>query len=255
MHIVITGASSGIGDAIARAFDDGDSRLTLIARRAKRLEALAGELSVDCHVQPADLSDPDAFVAALDGAEAALGPIDALINNAGIQYVEPTAGIDAERIRRLIDDDLTTPLVGIHRVLPGMLERGRGCIVNIASMAGITHTPGMAHYNAAKAGLGAASESMRVELQGTGVHVLTVYPGPVTSAMESAARSAYAESPALRNVPTGTPAVLARRIRRAMEKESARVVYPGVYGVSRYTRVLSQWMVDRFTPALRDERG
>lgn len=255
MHIVVTGASSGIGDAIARAFDAAENRLTLIARRAERLEALAAELSAPCHVEPADLSDPERFLTALDNAEAAHGPVDVLINNAGIQYVEPTAGVDPDRIRTLLDVDLTSPLVGIRRVLPGMLERGRGHIVNIASMAAITPTPGMAHYNAAKAGLAAASESLRVELRGTGVGVLTVYPGPVTTPMETAARASFVDSPAVRNVPTGTSAILARKIVAAVERDRPRVVYPGIYALTRYTRVLSQWVTDRFTPALRADRG
>lgn len=255
MHIVVTGASSGIGDAIARAFDAPEHRLTLIARRADRLEALAADLGATCHVEPADLSDPAAFVAALDAAEALHGPVDVLVNNAGIQYVEPTAGVDADRIRTLLDVDLTSPLVGIRRVLPGMLERGRGHIVNISSMAGITPTPGMTHYNAAKAGLAAASESLRVELRGTGVGVLTVYPGPVTTPMEQAARASFVDSPAVRSVPTGTAEGLARRIKAAVDRDAARVIYPGVYGLSRYTRVLSQWITNRFTPALRADRG
>lgn len=250
MHIVITGASSGIGDAIARALGTAEHRLTLIARRADRLEALAEAIPATCHVEPADLSDPAAFVAALDAAEAAHGPIDALINNAGIQYVEATAGVGPERIHTLLTVDLESPLVGIHRVLPGMLDRGRGHIVNIASMAAITPTPGMAHYNAAKSGLAAASESLRVELAGTGVSVLTVYPGPVSTPMEAAARGSYTDSFGLRHVPTGQADVLARKIERAMARGSARVVYPGIYGITRYTRVISQWVTDRFTPSL-----
>lgn len=255
MHVVITGASSGIGAALVRELGGEGRRLTLVARRADALEALAGEVPAECLVRPADLSTPAAFTAALDDAEAAHGPVDVLINNAGVQYVEPTAGVSAERIERLLTVDLTSPLVGIGRVLPSMLARGQGTIVNVASMAGLVPTPGMAHYNAAKAGLGAASESLRVELRGTGVNVLTVYPGPVTTAMEQAARAAYVDSAGVRNVPTGDAVVLARKIHRGVERGAGRIVYPGVYGLARYARVMSQWVVDRFTPALADGRG
>ncbi len=255
MHIVITGASSGIGASLVRALGGEGRRLTLVARREAALQALAGEVAAECFVRPADLSDPAAFTAALDDAEAKHGPVDVLINNAGVQYVEPTVGVSAERIERLLTVDLTSPLVGIGRVLPSMVERGRGTIVNIASMAGLVPTPGMMHYNAAKAGLGAASESLRAELRGSGVSVMTVYPGPVTTAMEQAARAAYVDSAGVRNVPTGDADELARKIARGIERGTGRIVYPRVYGLARYTRVVSQWVVDRFTPALADERA
>ena len=250
MHIVLTGASSGIGESMARHFGAQEHDLTLIARREARLQTIAGELAGKTHVLPADLSDLSICDELIATAAGALGPIDVLINNAGIQYVEPTVGVSAERVDRIVNVDLTAPLHLTRAVLPSMLGRQRGVIVNIASMASISHTPGMCYYNAVKAGLAAASESLRVELAGTGVHVVTVYPGPVTSPMEDAARSQYQPSFATRAVPTGQPEELARLIDNAIKRRRPRVIYPRVYGLARYFRVIAQWVTDKATPPL-----
>ena len=251
MHIVLTGASSGIGEAMARFWGDRGHKLTLAARREDLLTDLAGELSCDTLVYRADLSDLAVCPQLVEAAVERFGPIDVLVNNAGIQYVEPAVGVSPERAERLFTVDLLAPLQLQGHVLPSMIERRSGTIVNISSVAGIIATPGMMHYNAAKAGLAAASESLRVELRGTGVHVLTVYPGPVESPMEAAAKNAYTDSAAARSVPTGKADELARLIDTAIERRTARIVYPRIYGLTRYTRVISQWITDRATPPLR----
>lgn len=249
MHVAITGASSGIGEALARAFADAGHTLSLVARRLPLLEALAETTPTDARCYGVDLSDLAACTTWVDEAQAALGPIDALINNAGIQYVEPALGVNDERLQRLMAVDLLAPLQLIHRVGPEMVERGSGHIVNISSVAGIVPTPGMCHYNGAKAGLAAASESLAVELKGSGVHVMTVYPGPVTTPMEQAAREKISGTLADR-APTGTAPGLARRVLRGIERRHARVVYPRVYGLTRHFRLTSQWFTDRLTPGL-----
>lgn len=254
MHVLVTGASSGIGAALARHWGSKPGvKLTLAARREAHLTALASQVDAETFVRPTDLNDLSECAALVDEAVARFGSVDVLINNAGIQYVEPTVGVSPERIDRLMTVDLLAPLHLMHHVLPGMLERGAGSIINIASLAGIIHTPGMAHYNAAKAGLAAASESMRVELERSGVHILTVYPGPVHSEMESAAREQFEPSAAVDNLPTGTPEALAQAIDKSLAKKSARLIYPKVYGLSRTTRNLSQWITDRFSPGLKAE--
>ncbi len=258
MHVIITGASSGLGEGMARDFASAGWSLTLVARREPELRALAGAFKAkafagDTHVIAADLSDLERCAGVIDEAEAALGPADVLVNNAGIQYVEPTVGITPERGELLMAVNLLSPLRMTWRVLPGMIERRSGTIVNIASMAAVTPTPGMCHYNASKAGLAAASESLRVELKDTGVNVVTVYPGPVTSPMESVARESFTGSWATRNVPTGTPDEMARLVREAIVKGKPRLFYPKVYGVTRYSRVMSQWFTDTFTPPLKGE--
>lgn len=252
-HAFITGASSGIGDALAREYARQGWDLTLVARRVERLEALAKELDTKVLVLPADLSDWKKCANLIKRAEAELGPVDALINNAGAQYVERASGVSPERLDMLWGLNVMTPMHLMHAVLGPMEARGTGYIVNVASMAAITPTPGMCHYNGTKAGLAATSESLRVEVGPKGVHVLTVHPGPVESEMETAARQKLKASMVARHVPTGTPEVLAKRVYQAMSRRKDRVVYPAVYGLARYTRITSQWFTNTFAPSLREE--
>ena len=109
----------------------------------------------------------------------------------------------------------------------------------------------MTHYNAAKAGLAAASENLRVEIEGSGVHVLTVYPEPVYSEMEAAAREQFVDSAAVANVPTGTPEELAQLVYKTSQKRSDRLIYPRVYTLGRSARNVSQWLTNKLTPALK----
>lgn len=252
MHALITGASSGIGDAITREFAAQGWDVSLVARRKENLDSLAAELKVKTFVRSADLSDPGVCTEVIDDCIKALGPIDVLVNNAGIQYVEATSGVSIERMQRLLNVNLASPLTLMQLVMPDMIARKSGAIINIASVAAITHTPGMCHYNGSKAGLAACSESLRVELAPQGVHVLTVYPGPVRSAMEEAARQQYEESWTTKYIPTGDAAILARKIFTGTTKKIARIVYPSSYGLTRFTRVSSQWFTDVLTPGLRE---
>jgi short-subunit dehydrogenase len=147
--------------------------------------------------------------------------------------------------------DVFAPLRMSMAVLPGMIARKQGTIVDIASMAALAPTPGMTFYNAAKAALGAASEGLRAEVAPHGIHVVTVYPGPVHSDMETAARAVFTKSAIASRVPTGTPEVLARLVAEAVERKRPRVIYPKVYGLSRLFPTVTRWAVDRFTPSLK----
>jgi len=251
MHVVVTGASSGIGEAIAREYLNRGARLTVIARRREKLDALVSSARDRTHVVQADLGRPDVAFAWVDEAEAALGPIDVLVNNAGVQIVKSATETSWEDAERLLVLDLHTPLRLTQVVLRRMIPRKQGTIVDIASMAAIAPTPGMFFYNAAKAGLAAASEGLRAEVKPHGIHVVTVYPGPVTSDMEAAGRAAYEETAAAKYTPTGSPDVLARMIAVAVEKKRPRVLYPRVYGVSRHFPNVTRWALDALTPPLR----
>lgn len=251
MHVVITGASSGIGEALAHEYLRRGAKVTLVARRLDRLEKIAEGRAEACHLVRADLAEPEPTFDWLAGAERAHGPIDVLVNNAGVQIVAPfvaTPIADAERLFRV---DALTPFRLTQRVLPAMLARGSGCIVDVASLAAIAPTPGMVFYNAAKAALAALSESLRGELRGTGVHVVTVYPGPVSTDMERAARDAYGDTAAARAVPTGRTDVLARRIADAVTHRRARVIYPRVYALTRHFPNVTRFLLDRLTPRTR----
>jgi short-subunit dehydrogenase len=251
MHVVVTGASSGIGEAIAKEYLGRGARVTLVARRRDRLDKLASDAPDRAHVVQADLSDPASAYSWIDGAEKANGPIDVHVNNAGIQIVGALLETKWEDAEHLLRVDLHTPLRLTQLIVARMARRRSGTIVDIASMAAIGPTPGMFFYNAAKAGLAAASEGLRAEVKGLGIHVVTVYPGPVESDLERAARQKYEATAALKRTPVGSPQVLAKLIAKAVERKRARVIYPGFYGLSRHFPNVTRWAIDALTPKLK----
>jgi short-subunit dehydrogenase len=251
MHVAVTGASAGIGEALVRAWAARGASVTLIARRNDRLEQIAREVSGKTYVHAADLRSPESATAWIAPAEEALGPIDVLVNNAGVQHVEPTEKAAPENGEELLRLNVLTPMRLTLAVLPGMLARRSGTIVDIASMAALTPMPGMYYYNAAKGGLAVASEGLRGELYGTGVHVVTVYPGPVDTDLGRAGYAKYEPTLAVRLSPQGTCEGLARLVIRAVERRRARVIYPRLYAVTLLFPQLSRWVTGRFSPPLR----
>ena len=250
MHIAITGASSGIGRALAHAFATVPNVLTLVARREAELQALAAELGAPSFVAAQDLASPPHAADWMASAVAKHGPIDVLINCAGVMDVGATASFDTRLGQRMMDLDLLSPMMLVQGALPGMLQRGHGAIINVTSLAGLVPVPGATWYSAAKAGLGAYSEGLRAELRGTGVRVLTVYPGPVDTPLAQASLDAYGETGAVRWMPRGTPDGLARRVRVALERGQARVIYPLPYVLAYWFPRLSLWLAARGTPRL-----
>jgi short-subunit dehydrogenase len=199
-----------------------------------------------------DLSDLEGGVDWLDDAIDASGPVDVLVNNAGVQLIGHTANLDVEKGEATLRVNLLSPLRLTRAVLPGMIARRSGTIVDIASLAALAPTPGMTYYNASKAGLAAASEALRGELRGTGVHVVTVYPGVVATDMAEASLSRYGSNLALRMQPRGTAEELAVLVRTAISGKRARVVYPRAYAPVRWLVPIVRWVVDRFAPPLAD---
>jgi len=176
---IVTGASSGIGEEIAREFARRGYRLVLVARRADRLRNLAEEFDGLAHVLPVDLSNRDER-ATLPDQVAALGVLpDILINNAGLATLGPVADSDPEAELNLIDVDVAAVVDLCSRFVPGMVERGRGAVLNVASVGAFGPVPGQASYGAAKAFVLSYTEAMREELRGTGVTAATLCPGPV----------------------------------------------------------------------------
>jgi short-subunit dehydrogenase len=250
LHIVVTGASSGIGAALVQAFSTAGAAVTLIARRLEAMRALAGELGSPTHVARCDLSVPETCAAWIPEAIAALGPIDVLINNAGVQVIDPTHLVDVEAGERSLALNLVAPLRLTRAVLPSMLERGRGTIVNITSMAALAPTPGMTYYNASKAGLAAASEALRGELLRTPVNVVTVYPGIIQTDMATPGLARYGTSRALAAQPRGDALVLAQLVVGAVHRGRARVIYPRFNALARSFPGITRWVMDHFSPPL-----
>jgi short-subunit dehydrogenase len=179
---LVTGASSGIGAALARVYASHGYDLALTARRVDRLHALADEArlryGVDSVVIPADLSLVEAPAQILAALEANGREVDALVNNAGYAVPGAYAATRWEEQRALLQVLVSAPCELAHKVLPGMLERGFGRIVNVASLAGLMPgSRGHTLYGPAKAMIMRFSQALHVETQGTGVHVSALCPG------------------------------------------------------------------------------
>jgi short-subunit dehydrogenase len=178
--VVITGASAGIGLACARQFAAAGARLVLVARGAAELERVRGELAAHApvHAIAVDVGAADAADRIVDGALAAFGAIDVLVNNAGKHARGPFADQTANDLAAMVDVNLRAPIVLTRRALLHLIER-KGAIVNVASLAGMVPTPGGVVYSATKFGLRAMSMALADELRDTGVSVSCVSPGPV----------------------------------------------------------------------------
>ncbi len=179
---LVTGASAGIGAAFARVFAQNGFDLVLSARRAERLEKLARELekqySITAHVIPADLAQPEAPQRIFDELSAKGIHIDALVNNAGYGVPGLYKHEKWQRHRDFIQVLVTSPSHLVHLFEPGMLERGYGRIINVASLAGLVPpSAGHTHYGAAKAFMIRFSQAHALELEGSGVHVTALCPG------------------------------------------------------------------------------
>jgi short-subunit dehydrogenase len=178
----ITGASSGLGEGFARALAARKQNLLLVARREERLARLAAELAerhgVHVETLALDLSVPDAAARVVDGAAAAGLTIDQLVNNAGFGLRGAFAELDAARQREMIALNCTALVDLSHAVLPGMIARRRGGILNIASSAAFQPGPWMAVYYATKAFVLSFSEALHEEMLPHGVRVAALCPGP-----------------------------------------------------------------------------
>jgi len=180
---VVTGASSGIGAATAKMLSGEGAKVALAARREDALVgAQAGlEARAESLVLPTDVTDREQVKALVERAEAELGPVDALVNCAGVMYFTLMQNVRADEWDRTVEVNCKGALNCIGAVLPGMVERGRGHIVTVSSDAGRVVFPGLAVYSASKFFVEALSKGLRLETTGTGVKVTTVQPGNVAT--------------------------------------------------------------------------
>jgi NADP-dependent 3-hydroxy acid dehydrogenase YdfG len=180
--IVITGASSGIGAATARLLSAQGHPLLLLARRLEKLEEFA---LPDTLCRKVDVTDRDAVENAVREAEERFGPTDAIVNNAGVMLLGRIGDQPVEEWDRMIDLNVKGVLYGTRAVLPGMLARGRGTVINVSSIAGRKTFPDHAAYVATKFAVHALSENLREEVAATSVRVVTIAPGAVETELLS----------------------------------------------------------------------
>jgi short-subunit dehydrogenase len=249
MHVVITGASSGIGAGLARAWAARGAKLTLVARRRELLEELDASIGGGACIIVRDLADSAHATDWIAEAEAKHGPIEVLVNNAGVENIGLVVDSEVAESAKLLHLNLLTPLFLTRAVVGDMIARRSGTVVQISSVAGLVAPRGQAWYGASKAGLSMFGETLRAELRGTGVNVVTVYPGPVTTPMGDAAFVKFGgrEGPAGR-APEGNVEDLARLVLRAVDKGSARVIYPRFYRLAWWIPWLSRWIAYRAAP-------
>ena len=255
MHVVITGAAAGIGKALAEVFAVPENALSLIDRDS--VDAVIATSSPNCAAirgWAVDLNHLESCCDFLDEAEAAHGPVDILISNAAIGYIESAKDVSPERAEALFRINTLAPLRLIHRLLPGMLDRGTGTIAAVTSLTAIAPPPHQAHYSASKAALASFCEALRGEVKDTGVNILTVYPGPIATDMDRRVKANLAASPRLDSMTVGEPQELARRIQQSIQKRKARLVYPPSYAIVRWLYVLAYWMTVCYPIPLREQR-
>jgi len=175
-RVLLTGATGGIGHALARALHRAGADLVITGRRVDVLEPLARETSAE--VVAADLGDAEQ----LESLAKAAGDVDVLVANAALPGTGDFASMGTPRIDATIDVNLRAPIMLTHTFLPAMLDRGHGHVVLIGSLSGLVASPGSAMYNATKFGLRGFAHGLRQDLHGTGVGVSVVHPGFVSEA-------------------------------------------------------------------------
>lgn len=247
--IFITGASGGLGAALARRYAGRNAVLGLAARRNEALEALARELPVDCHIYPLDVTDASALAAAGADFIARAGVPDVVIANAGISLGTLTEeAADLQVFARVMQANLLGMVHTFHPFVAAMKQAGRGRLVGISSVAGIRGMPGAGAYCASKAAASTYLESLRVELRGSGVGVTDILPGYIATPMTAVNRYPM-------------PFILsageaARRIVRQIDDGARHAVVPWQMAVvAKLLRVLPDPLFDRlFARAGRKRR-
>jgi len=199
---LVTGASGGLGGAIARALHGQGATLALSGTRRGALEALAGELGSRAHVLPCDLADAAAVEALVPAAETAMGKLDILVNNAGVTRDNLFMRMKDAEWDTVIAVDLTAAFRLSRACLKGMMRRRFGRIIGIASIVGVTGNPGQGNYAAAKAGMIGMSKALAAEVASRGITVNCIAPGFIASPMTDGLNDKQREA-ILASVPMG----------------------------------------------------
>lgn len=240
--ILLTGASSGIGEGIALAIAARGAKVGLLARRREMLDGLAERCKSaggEAVPLPADVADANAVAEAAENLRNTFGPIDIMIANAGIGGNNAeTRDLVPDAVKKVIDINLLGAANSVHVVLPQMLERGSGQLVAISSLAGFRGLPKSAAYSASKAGMTAFFESVRLDVQDRGVNVTIIQPGfiktPLTAGRES-------KMPFLMELNDAVPYFL-----DAIERKKKFAAFPWQLAtIVRLGKIMPAWVYDR----------
>ena len=252
---LVTGASAGIGEQLARCFAAGGFDLVLVARSADKLQALAEELQaahgVAVRVQPADLSLPGAAAALAAALKRRHVTVDVLVNNAGVLEQGAFRDIDAARHQQLIDLNVSGLTAMLAQFVPGMCERGWGRVLNVASIAAFQPVPTLATYAATKAYVLSLTESLSEELKGSGVSITALCPGITATQMVSRAAEANDKLARLPAFMVGDAAeVAAEGYRACLRSEVIKV--PGVLNLAGTlaARATPKWLLRSLSGAV-----
>jgi len=248
---LITGASSGIGEATARLLSAQGLRTILVARRAKKLEAIAEDIRGKggrAEIFPADLTLEDDRIAVYEETKRRIGPVDVLVNNAGIGWYGFYNDMPWETALQMLHVNVTAAIHLTHLFLSDMRKRNFGHIINVGSISGSIPSQGIAMYGASKSFLDAFTTSIYRELSGTQVKISVVRAGPVVSEFYQQAKSL----PNGRSIPAQIFAISPDRVARGIPrllKHPRRVVYiPSVLSVIPWIELLFGWIMDRLGP-------
>ena len=246
LNAVVTGASSGIGKLLALRFAREGARVALVARRTDELAAVAAAIRAgggEAAVLACDVADRAQVSAAAAAAVAQLGPIDVLVNNAGYGHHRPFLDWDLDDMERLIKVNLLGTLYWTKALLPQMVERGRGWLVFMASVAGKIGVPDESAYAASKFAMVGLAEALSVEVEDAGVHVLTVCPGTI--------RTPFFDQEALERMPPVArrgmvePEPLIEAIMKALAAGKRELTFPRQLAVAYVTKAIAPGLMHR----------
>ena len=228
-RVLVTGASSGIGAALAVRFAEAGAIVGMCARRDDRLAEVLEQCrkhSPDSQMWVTDLADLDAVDQLAADAMSAFGGVDVLVNNAGIPKRVHVTKLDAATVDAVMHINYTSPIRLTLALLPQMLERDAGQIINVSSVAAPLSSPGEAAYDASKAALAVFSEAMAIDLWDTGVNVLVVYPGVVDTELFTIPGN----DPLVGGPDPITPEELVDAVMDALDKGASQVYVPDWFG-------------------------
>lgn len=245
--VLITGGARGIGEATARALRSRRARVVIGDVDEEAGKATAHRLGLEAFI-PVDVTDSESFAEFVRQAESAVGPLDVLVNNAGIMPVGPLLDEDELTARRVIDINVHGVITGTKLALQSMRQRGSGHIVNLASMAGVASVPGLATYNASKFAVVGFTDAVRLEVRAHGIDVSAILPYFVNTEL-----AAGTSGP--RWFKKAEPTQVAEAIVATLECPAARVYVPrGTGTMVRALRRLPQGWTERLNSAMGGDR-